>query len=129
MKQIPASNPKINLRTAASPSRATGIVVGAPQSVDWRTARGGMVTPIRDQGSCGSCWAFGTTGLYESLMMIGGGVGSIDLSEEFILECTTYATSVNNDCTGGNPTYSVPLALSWGIPLESVFPYLAYYYG
>jgi C1A family cysteine protease len=43
-----------------------------PLSVDWRTARGGKVTPVKNQGQCADSWAFATTALYESFLMIGG---------------------------------------------------------
>ena len=41
-----------------------------PLSVDWRLEN--KVSSVKDQGRCGSCWAFTTVGLYESLLMIAG---------------------------------------------------------
>ena len=50
----------------------------APASVDWRTT--GNVTPVQDQGSCGSCWTFSTTGVLESAYSIDSG-NLVKLSE------------------------------------------------
>jgi C1A family cysteine protease len=61
-----------------------------PTSWDWRL-HGGVPTAVRNQGGCGSCWAFGTVGVLESALMIGGAVtGSVDLSEQFLVSCNTY---------------------------------------
>ncbi len=55
-----------------------------PSSLDWRTA--GIVPAVRDQGNCGSCWAFGTVGIMESAIAKAGG-SLTDLSEQFLVSC------------------------------------------
>ena len=63
------------------------------QSVNWVTA--GAVTPVKDQGSCGGCYAFSSAGLVESLYKQKFGV-DISLSEQQLLNC-----SKQNGCNGG----------------------------
>ncbi|MCE5335141.1 MAG: hypothetical protein LLG06_11220 [Desulfobacteraceae bacterium] len=55
-----------------------------PSSYDWRALGG--TTPIKDQSSCGSCWAFGTVGPLESQIKIQCGV-TVDLSEQYLVSC------------------------------------------
>lgn len=57
---------------------------GLPSRWDWRSQ--GIVTPVRDQGHCGSCWAFGTVGVMESALWKNG-VANKDLSEQFLVSC------------------------------------------
>lgn len=57
---------------------------GLPAAYDSRDF--GLVPPIRDQGSCGSCWAFGTTGMMEIAVKKGGGPIT-DISEQFLISC------------------------------------------
>lgn len=65
-----------------------------PSSFDWRDH--GAVTPAKDQGACGSCWAFASVGALESkLMMTGKGV--YDLSEQQMVSCNTQM----GGCSGG----------------------------
>lgn len=61
-----------------------------PAALDWREA--GIVPPIRNQGGCGSCWAFGTVGVMESAIAKSGGP-LLDLSEQFLVSCNTYGWS------------------------------------
>jgi PKD repeat protein len=91
-----------------------GGLLGAPASWDWRTQ--GVVTPIQNQGSCGSCWAFGTIGSYESCVAVAGG-GLDNLSEEWLLDCNTQGY----DCGGG--WWGYPDMYN-GVPLESCYPYV-----
>lgn len=98
-----------------------------PPTFDWSSKDGtNWLTPVRNQGSCGSCWAFSTVGVFESAIKIQGG-GSIDLSEQYLVSC-------NNDgysCSGGwfANSYHFNKFISpqtqAGAVLESAFPYTA----
>ena len=57
----------------------------------------GIVTSAKDQGACGSCWAFACTGAMESHVMREYGFGLTNLSEEQLLVCSGYGS-----CAGGN---------------------------
>jgi C1A family cysteine protease len=67
-----------------------------PAALDWRTS--GIVTPVRDQGGCGSCWAFGTVGVMESAVLKGLGP-STDLSEQFLISCNKDVWGCNGGLT------------------------------
>jgi C1A family cysteine protease len=69
-----------------------------PDSYDWRNLNG--VTPIKNQGGCGSCWAFATVGVLEAAQKIHTGQ-DVDLSEQFLLG----HNESNWSCSGGGPAF------------------------
>ena len=78
------------------------------------------VTPVRDQGSCGSCWAFSATATVADVLNIWG-KGSLDLSEQFPVSCDNQSSG----CDGGWPTTALELYRVQGVVLEKDYPYKA----
>ncbi len=72
----------------------------APSSIDWRDK--GAVNPVRDQGQCGSCWAFSAVGALESQVMMATGE-NISLSEQDMVDCVKNVMSPDGtvDCCDG----------------------------
>jgi len=97
---------------------------GLPDYFNWYDLGG--CTPIKNQGNCGSCWAFGTVGPLESAILLSGG-GEVDLSEQWLVSC-------NSDGWGCNGGWWAHDYHQWktdpcgdtGAVLESEFPYVAY---
>jgi len=77
----------------------------------------GACPPVRNQGSCGSCWAFGTVGPLESNILIEGGEPT-DLSEQYLVSCTTAGS-----CSGG--WWAHHYHQNPGAVPEEDFPYVA----
>ncbi|KAJ3593972.1 hypothetical protein NHX12_006305 [Muraenolepis orangiensis] len=91
-----------------------------PDSVDWRK-RGHFVTPVKNQGHCGSCWTFSTTGCLESVTAIASGKLLL-LSEQQLIDC---AQAFNNHgCNGGLPSQAFEyIKYNRGIMTEEDYPY------
>jgi len=91
-----------------------------PTSVDWRTK--GVVTPVKDQGGCGSCWAFSTTGVLEGQHALSTGK-LVSLSEQNLVDCTKQEG--NFGCGGGWPfdSYEYIIRFSEGLDTEASYPY------
>jgi len=95
-------------------SAEKSITENLPVKFDWRERTG--CPPIRDQLSCGACWAFGTTALLEANILIKDGM-TIDLSEQWLISCNTDEW----DCIGG--WWAHKYHVQPGAVLESDFPY------
>nr|AAD10337.1 cysteine proteinase precursor [Hordeum vulgare] len=88
-----------------------------PPAVDWRQK--GAVTAIKDQGQCGSCWAFSTIVAVEGINKIRTGK-LVSLSEQELMDCD----NVNNQgCDGGLMDYAFQFIQKNGITTESNYPY------
>jgi len=93
----------------------------APASVDWRTHTPSVVTDVKDQGNCGSCWAFSATENIESMWALAGNTLTA-LSPEQIVDCDT----VDGGCNGGDtPTAFEYVTQAGGLESEAVYPYTA----
>ncbi|GMR34184.1 hypothetical protein PMAYCL1PPCAC_04379, partial [Pristionchus mayeri] len=77
-------------------------------------------TPVKNQGSCGSCWAFATVASIETLNVIAGNP-LVGLSEQEMIECDTR----NQGCKGGVRTYAMSFVMQNGLVPESTYPYTA----
>ncbi|RVX09415.1 Senescence-specific cysteine protease SAG39 [Vitis vinifera] len=71
-------------------------VTAVPSTVDWR--KKGAVTPIKDQGQCGSCWAFSAVAAMEGITQLSTGK-LISLSEQELVDCDT--SGEDQGCNGG----------------------------
>uniref|UniRef100_A0A8C9RA64 Cathepsin S, ortholog 1 n=1 Tax=Scleropages formosus TaxID=113540 RepID=A0A8C9RA64_SCLFO len=92
-----------------------------PDSVDWRTQ--GLVSPVGDQGSCGSCWAFATVGTLEGQMARKTG-RMIPLSPQNLMDCST--SYGNHGCKGGHRSKALNYVIhNNGIDSDKFYPYEA----
>jgi len=91
----------------------------APDSVDWIAA--GAVTPVKDQGQCGSCWAFSTVGAIEGWYFIKN-KQLLSFAEQQLVDCSK---DVCYGCQGGWPYKATEYVVKSGICLESDYAYTA----
>jgi len=97
--------------------------VGAlPDAVDWRQK--GKVTPVKDQGGCGSCWAFAAVETIESALLIATGNTSI-LSTQNMVSCTPNPQHCGGTggCAGATSELGYQYVADKGIASEKDYPY------
>lgn len=89
---------------------------GVSNGIDWRSS--GAVNSIKNQGSCGSCWAFSTVAAMEAAHKIASG-SLLNLSEQQLVDCDTG----NGACQGGLQTKAFNYYKSYAAMSTSSYPY------
>lgn len=118
VETAPAAN-----TTVATP--CPGMKAQGFEKIDWNKAE--KVGPVKDQGQCGSCWAFSALGALEPIMRIQDPKTfdlSLDLSEQFLVDCS--GSFGNNGCSGGlmGSAYKY-IQSKGGVPTTKDYPYTA----
>jgi C1A family cysteine protease len=112
-----SARPSVEERTVVDLSKVTTV----PDARDW--VADGAVTPVKNQGQCGSCWSFSTTGAVEGSVFVSTGK-LLSLSEQQLVDCNKGFFS-NHGCSGGLMDTAFRYIKTNGICLEADYPYHA----
>ncbi|KAL4445563.1 hypothetical protein ABPG74_004637 [Tetrahymena malaccensis] len=118
------SDPKNTTRAYSSTLQQAPQNYQIPDSKDWRVS--GAVTPVKNQGSCGSCWAFAASGVMESFNYIQYGQLK-SFSEQQLVDCATPNRGYNSyGCQGGYPEEALSYSKNFGILQSNEYPYVGF---
>jgi len=111
------------LSSTAGTFKRTVSMSDLPSVVDWR--KQGVVTPVKDQGGCGSCWAFAATETIESIVAIKNKSAPLILSEQNMVSCTPNPDECGGSggCEGATAELGFDYVKQKGISSEKVYPY------
>lgn len=106
------------LAISAESIQAAGVAAPSSTTPDWS-----LVLPdVKDQGPCGSCWAFGTTAVVEAGHFIGTGE-VLPLSEKQLVDCNYNAVAGNWGCDGGWYDEAFKYVIKNGLAANTTYPY------
>lgn len=116
-------NQLLGLRVPSTLKAATTVLTNeAANDVDWVAQ--GMVAPVKNQGMCGSCWAFSAIGSLESRYAIANNLNSVqEWSEQQLVDCSTKYG--NHGCNGGWMDYAFEYIRDEDEHTEEDYPYTA----
>ncbi|KAB2612585.1 ervatamin-B-like [Pyrus ussuriensis x Pyrus communis] len=105
--------------TKTSSFKYENVTASLPATMDWR--KKGAVTPVKDQGQCGCCWAFSAVAATEGITQLTTGT-LISLSEQELVDCDT--ASEDQGCEGGLMDDAFQfIQQNHGISTEANYPY------
>jgi len=117
----PTPTPVANTTNNTTPVNNTSNVTGSNlTSFDSRTKWSSCIGAIRNQGSCGACWAFATIESFEDRLCIAGKVDPlVQRSPQYLMDCD----SAESGCNGGYPNDAWAFLVKNGAPAETCLPY------
>jgi cathepsin H len=92
-----------------------------PESMDWR--KEGVISVAKDQGSCGSCWAFAVAGAVSAFYSKETQTPPVDLSPQQLLDCVKGGYFISSGCDGGAVEDAFDYVRENGIVTEDKYPY------
>jgi C1A family cysteine protease len=111
----------MNLFGATNCGSFSGTGISVPASIDWRNKN--AVSPVKDQGQCGSCWSFSASGAMEGAWAIHHGQ-LYSLSEQELVDCAGIKYG-SMGCNGGQMDGAFKYAMDNGMCTENAYPYVS----
>ena len=108
--------------TASCPTKEQWAAIDLPETFDWRDAN--VVTAVKNQEQCGSCWAFSTTETVESALSICSGKPPPVLSPQELVDCTN-GQGMCSGCQGGLFDCAFNYTNTVGLETNQQYPYTA----